>query len=89
MSQVYPAFPYGSNYTGKKLLLFRQISTKQILQDHTGGISTASREGSFPCIFKQDRNICTILAPISATLNKAILLEKANVILKYQRQSNI
>lgn len=54
MSQVYPTFPYGSNYTGKKLLLFRQISTKQILQDHTGDISAASQEGSFPCIFKQD-----------------------------------
>lgn len=77
MSQVSPAFDYGLNYTGKRLLLFRYISNKQSL--NIGDATTASPKGGLVCVLNRMRNICIISSSYFTITTKCHLPGKANI----------
>ena len=65
MSQGYPVlvenllFPMWFKLHWQEAIVFRQIPTKQLLQDNTGDTIAVSRKSSFQWIFTQDeKNVC-------------------------------
>ena len=59
--------------------MFRQLPTKQLLQDNTGDTIAVSRKNSFQCIFTQDeKNVCCF----QILFHHHILLGKANITTK-------
>lgn len=74
----------------QEAIMFRQIPTKQLLQDNTGDTIAVSRKSSFQCIFTQDeKNVCCFQILFHHHYEKPFCLGKPILPLKYWRQSSI